>query len=377
MATFINSTQVKNIIKAGAHARTVFINGETGVGKTAIFHELKRDPVFANHHFVDPIDCSQLDLGSIWMPDLNREAGVSRELPNERFGINERNCKGVDGAKPVMIFLDELGKSKQFIKDMLAPVIYDRRLGRYHLPEGSVVLAATNLAVEGLGDDFQPHLRSRVTMLYMRKPTQKEWVQNFAVPRGLDPVLIAATEQMPKMFDSFIDYDASFGGAYASKNLERDNPYIFNPKAHQDGFVSPRTLHAASDWMKNAKANGMDDVELQAVLEGTLGAAGAEHIMATKRFGNQLPSLEYVLAEPDKAPIPESPVAQIVQVFQFVTQIATKAEVDKVMTYVARLKIEMQGLLANYVCNSSGARIQIWASNKAFGKSLIALKDFA
>lgn len=372
MTTFLSSTQIVNLVKTGPRNRTLFINGETGVGKSAVFHQLKQMPEFSRHIFV-MVDCTQLDIGSVWVPDLDRDAGVSRELPNARFGVGPHNHRGMDDARPVAIFLDEFGKSRQAIKDTMAPVVYEHRLGPWGFPEGSLVIAATNLAVEGLGDDFQAHMRSRVSMTYMRKPTQKEWVQNFAVPHGLDPALIAATEQMPSMFDSFIDYDA--GGKYAGKNQERDNAMIFNPRVQQDAFFSPRTANIASDWLKKRAEIG-DDVALQALLEGTIGGAATEHVMATVRFGDQLPSLERVLDDPENAPLAKSPVAQIVQVFQFVTQIKSRADVESVMIYVGRMRTEMQGLLVNYVANSGGSSITTWSTNAKFLKLLQDLHQY-
>lgn len=374
MPTFLSSAQIVNLIKMGPRTRTVFINGETGCGKSAIFHQLKQAPEFKNHKFVDVIDCTQLDIGSVWVPDLDREAGVSRELPNERFGVGPHNHRGMDGATPVVVFLDEFGKARQAIKDACAPIVYEHRLGWYQFPEGSLVIAATNLAAEGLGDDFQAHMRSRVAMLYMRKPTQKEWVQNFAIPHHLNPVLIAATEQMPKMFDSFLDYEAN--GPYAGKSMDRDNAMIFNPRAQQDAFFSPRTAHIASDWL-NKRAEINDDVALQATLEGVCGVPAAEHIMATLRFGDQLPSLERVLDDPMGAPLAKSPVAQIVQVFQFVTQIKSRTEVEAVMQYVGRMRTEMQGLLVNYVANSGGSALVVWTTNSRFLTLLRELHQYA
>lgn len=373
MATYLNSTQIINLIANGPKNRTVIIQGETGVGKSAIFHAMRAMPAFANHHF-EYVDCTQLDIGSVWVPDLDREAGVSRELPNERFCVGPHNHKGVNGARPLVIFLDEIGKARQAIKDALAPVIYERRLGQWHFPDGSIVIGATNLGIEGLGDDFQAHLRSRVSMLYMRKPSAKEWIQNFAIPHKLSPVMIAAVEQMPKMFDSFLDYESD--GKYTGKNLERDNAMIFNPRAQQDAFLSPRTAHAASDWIK-CRAQLGDDSALQAVLEGTMGSAATEHVMSTLRFGDQLPTFERVVQDPENAPLAKSPVAQIVQVFQFVTQVSTRAEVEAVMTYVTRMKTEMQGLLVNYVANSGGAQLVVWTTNTRFLALLRELHQYA
>ena len=58
--------QVTQLIKAVGHKRTIIVEGENGIGKTALFHALKAMPKFANHIAVDPIDCTQLSDGSVW-----------------------------------------------------------------------------------------------------------------------------------------------------------------------------------------------------------------------------------------------------------------------------------------------------------------------
>ena len=83
----LNAKQAVNAIKHVGHKRTIIIQGENGVGKSAVFHTLRKDPHFANHVAVG-LDCTQMSDGSVWMPDIDREQGVSRELPNERFGVS-------------------------------------------------------------------------------------------------------------------------------------------------------------------------------------------------------------------------------------------------------------------------------------------------
>ena len=62
----LNSLQVANAIKNVGHKRTIIIQGENGIGKTAIFHALERDPQFANHVAVK-LDCTQMSDGSVWI----------------------------------------------------------------------------------------------------------------------------------------------------------------------------------------------------------------------------------------------------------------------------------------------------------------------
>jgi len=361
----LNHKQIVQLIAALGDKRTVLVEGENGIGKTALFHMLKVMPQFKDHIAVDPIDCTQLSDGSVWMPDIDRELGVSRELPNERFGVSKRNQRGVKDGKPVLVFFDEIAKAAQFIKNVIAPIVYDRRLGNYHLVEGSVVFGATNMAAEGLGDSIQPHLRSRLVVVRMAKPTAEEWIL-WAQDNNIAPSVIAFVKEYPWMMDSFLDYQA--GGKFAGKDLAKDNPSIFNPKIVQDGFFNPRSAHAASDVIKRSALFGFDDETLNAALRGTIGATAAEALGAYVRFERSIPVFERVVAEPLTTPIDDNPSAQLVQIFQFINRVSSRDEAAAITQYVRRMRKEMQTLMGNTVANSN--RIGAFASCTEFADLL-------
>lgn len=372
MTTFLSARQVTALIKAVGDKRTVLVEGEAGSGKTSMHYALAADPQFANYYAPKPVDCTQLSDGSVWMPDIDRSRGVSRELPNERFGVNDDNHKGMDGARPVLLCLDEIGKTRQFIKDVLAPIVYERRVGNYEMPEGSVIFGCTNLTEEGLGDHMQAHLRNRLTIVQMRKPTKDEWVQDFALPRGLNENVVAAVQMYPMVFESFTDYKT--GGTHSGKSIRKDNPYISNPgDAGQLQVVTPRSLHACSDIVD--RRDRMDDYTMQAALAGTVGEAFAANILSMIRFGDQLPAYERVIADPLGAPVPTNPTAQIVQVFQFIKQVADKEEAEAVSQYTERMRAEMKSLFANSVANS-GSRLSNFAMSATFGRILTENRQF-
>jgi hypothetical protein len=366
----LNRKQIISLIKAVGHLRTVVIQGENGVGKTSIFHELCRDPMFSNHIKTNPVDCMQLSDGSVWMPDVDRENGVSRELPNERFGVSKNNQKGVNGSRPVLVFLDEILKTRQYIKDMIAPMIYDRRNGSYHFVEGSVICCATNLAMEGLGDVIQPHLKSRLITVTMAKPTCDEWVQH-ATDFGMAAEVIACADEHPMWFDSFLDYLPN--GKHHGKVMSKDNAVPFNPNEAQDGYVSPRTLHIASDIVHNKDL--VDTDTMQAALEGTIGATAAEALAAYIRFGQDNPSFDEVRADPAHARVASSPVAQIVMAFKLVTNTQDRDDAEAATEYVARLKGEMQNLFVNRVANTT-SRLSHFLTVAPFQKMLAANKIY-
>jgi hypothetical protein len=366
----LSFNQVCQLIKAIGHEKTVIVEGENGIGKTGIAHHLKHDPMFADHIHVDPIDCTQLSDGSVWMPDIDRECGVSRELPNERFGVSKTNQKGINGSRPAFIALDEIAKAKQYIKDVLAPIVYERRVGNYHLVEGSVVTCFTNLTNEGLGDSIQAHLKNRLIFVKMRKPTKDEWVQWASSKRGFSSEVLAFAEEYPKLFDSFLDYES--GGAFSGKAQESHNPFIFNPRVAQDAYASPRSLATASVIVNGR--DKMDDITMQYALDGAIGTAAADALGAYIRFGRDNPTFDEVRASPNTARVASSPTAQIVMTFKLITNTETRDDAEAATEYVARMREEMQSLFCNSVANSP--KVSQFVTVAPFQKMLAANKIY-
>jgi hypothetical protein len=370
MNHFLSASQVVSLIAAVGDKRTVIVEGENGIGKTALFHMLRKLPKFADHIAVQPIDCTQLSDGSVWMPDLDRENGVSRELPNERFGVSASNQLGVNNSKPILVGLDEIAKAPQFIKNVLAPIIYERRVGNLSMPEGSVVVCFTNLSIEGLGDSIQAHLRNRLVFVKMRKPSADEWVK-WATDNRVNPMIIAFVSNEPRVMQSFLDYEK--GGMFEGKDLSKDNGFIFNPKSMQLAYATPRSLVAASDIL-DAGIGVLDDDTLEAALTGTVGATTAEALASFIRFGREICEYSRVIKSPDTAPLSDNPTAQLIQVFQFVTRVADRTEAEAIVKYVWRMRAEMQSIFCNTVATSQ--RVAMFATINEFGRMLAEHKIF-
>ena len=370
MNNFLSASQVVSLVAAVGDKRTVIVEGENGIGKTALFHALRKLPKFVDHIAVQPIDCTQLSDGSVWMPDLDRENGVSRELPNERFGVSAFNQLGVNNSKPILVGLDEIAKAPQFIKNVLAPIIYERRVGNLSMPEGSVVVCFTNLSIEGLGDSIQAHLRNRLVFVKMRKPSCDEWVK-WATDNGVNPMIIAFVSNEPRVMQSFLEYEK--GGMFEGKDLSKDNGFIFNPKSMQLAYATPRSLVAASDIL-DAGLGVLDDDTLEAALVGTVGATTAEALSSFIRFGREICEYSRVIKSPDTAPLSDNPTAQLIQVFQFVTRVADRTEAEAIVKYVWRMRAEMQSIFCNTVATSQ--RVALFATINEFGRMLAEHKIF-
>lgn len=344
----LSFSQVVALVSAVGTKRTVLVRGENGIGKTALFHALRQRPEFVNHT-ASLIDCTQLSDGSVWMPDIDREAGVSRELPNVRFGVSKTNQKGVPGSRPSLIGLDEIMKVPQYIKNVLAPIYYEQRVGEHYLVEGSLVCCFTNLLAEGLGDLLPPNLRNRFIVVHMRKPNIDEWLK-WAAANGIAEFVRAYVKATDGTMHSFLDYEP--GGTYAGRDLRKDNPRIFNPKdGAQEGYVSPRSLHTASDII-HARST-MDDETLQAALVGALGPVGGAELSSFVRFESDIPEYGRVIKDPMGTALCTNPTAQIVQVMQFASRPLNRDEAEAVVKYVRRMSATMQTMFTSEVTNSS------------------------
>jgi hypothetical protein len=363
---FLSFDQTLALIKNVGSKRTILVMGENGIGKTSLHKALSVDPDLADYIRVPPIDCTQLSDGSLYMPDIDRERGVSRELPNERLGVHFANQRGAMNTRPVLGMFDEIGKIPQFVKNMIAPIYYERRVGTMYMPDNSIWFAATNLSVEGLSDFIEPHHRNRLVVVYMRKATFAEWLVNFAIPNKLNPILLACLEEHPEAFDSFIDYME--GGKYYGKDLERDNPIIFNPNGVQDAYGSPRSFHAASDILD--VADKLDQATLEQALNGTVGKAFASLLMSFIRFGNQVPSSGVIKNDPLNAPIPSNKLAQQIVVFRTITQAKTRDDAEAFTLYIQRLEPEMQSLLCRRVSEADDATLNLFSTVTPFVEML-------
>lgn len=360
--------QIANLIATVGDKLTVLVEGENGIGKTAIFHHLASMEQFKNHIKVQPIDCTQLSDGSIWMPDIDKDNGVSRELPNERLGVSKTNQRGVNGSRPVLMMFDEIAKARQYVKDMIAPIVYERRVGNYFLPEGSVVFAATNLSAEGLGDMLQAHLRNRLVVVRMRKPNHEEY-SAWAISNGVRPEIVVTNEETPEVYHSFVDYMEGGEHHHKDRALAKSNPYIFDPSnPGQMSYASPRSMARCSPVVE-AYVNGvLDDSTATEAMVGIAGAPYADKLMAMIRFGQQLPNIKDIKAHPDTTPLPSNKLAQIFQVMQFISRTETREDASAFCKYVARMGGEFEALFTRRIVDSP--KVGMFATVPEFGEML-------
>src|SRR5258708_37018055 len=167
-------------------------------------------------------------------------------------------------------------------------LVLDRRLGEYVLPDGWVVIAAGNPASErGVHFSMPRPLRNRFVHLNLETDLP-EWCR-WAVRVGI------RSEILPFLrFELALLHDADATSA-------------------QNAWPTPRSWEMASNVMKGMAGRfGTSAAETEAqLLEGTIGPAATAEFVGFLRLFRQLPSIDEILLNPEKAPLPDEPSAQI------------------------------------------------------------------
>ena len=334
--------QVETAIKLGGNKRTMLVQGHMGTGKSSLLRSLAKQ---MPNHTACYFDCTTKDLGDITIPSLQTMDGQGfvQYVTNEELGLHLGN--------PIILMVDEYGKANPAVKNAMLRLLLERKMGSYTLHPDSIVFATTNLGAEGVGDILPPHARNRITVVTTRKPSHMEWIE-WGVNNSIDHTLLGWCKDNPQLFHSFEDV----------KDPEA-NPYIYHPRAVRPSFVTPRSLEAASDWLKVRE--GMDAQSLTAMLMGTVGDRAAMDLMAFVNLADQLPSIQSIKDNPTTAKIPESDAGVCMVVYRTLVTIE-RDWMDAWMTYMDRLDKEAQGLFANGVRTPKYGKQSLVMTNKKF-----------
>lgn len=85
-----------------------------------------------------------------------------------------------------MLFLDELNACSQEVQKAFYSLIHERRIGEYHLPEGSIVVGAGNRAQDSaIVKTMSSALINRMFHVQM-KADPRQWLK-WAAENGLHP----------------------------------------------------------------------------------------------------------------------------------------------------------------------------------------------
>lgn len=244
----VTPNELLDVLLNVAPARPVFIWGAPGIGKSSVVEQ-----------FADSVGlpCVSL-LGSQLAPEdiigiPQVKDGTSEFLPPKMIARKE----------PYVLFLDELNACSQEVQKAFYSLIYEKRVGEYHLPQGSVIVGAGNRAQDGaIVKTMSSALVNRMFHVQM-KTDPGQWLE-WAYANGIHPWVTDYVTQRP------------------------DHLFSEPPKT-EEPYSTPRSWHMLSDLLNEYHAGEVDLPEetVRMLAYGCISPSHAGMFVAyTKQLGN-------------------------------------------------------------------------------------------
>lgn len=277
----------------------LFLAGPPGVGKSAAVRQAATDlgielrDIRASQ--TDPVDWrgipSIIDGKTQWC--------IPSFLPQSGAGI---------------LFLDELNAASQSVQVALYQLILDRRIGDYELPAGWYVMGAGNRVEDrAAAGRMSSALNNRLIHLEQTADVDS-WLSWFW------------ERDLPEEVGFFISF-------------RRECLFRFDPSSRESAFPTPRS------WESAAKLYARDlgaDIAMP-LIAGAIGTGAAAEFLAFCRIYKELPSLDGILMDPERSPVPEEPSARAA-VVSGLSKKASPASIGSILKYLARLPKEYEFL---------------------------------
>ena len=260
-ARTVNSTQArKSILTAFKVKRPVFLWGPPGIGKSELVEGITNE---LGGYMID-LRLGQMEPTDIrGIPFYNKDTGKMDwappvELPDE------------DTASQypiVVLFLDELNSAPASVQAAAYQLILNRRVGKYHLPDNVVMVAAGNRESDkGVTYRMPTPLANRFIHQEMKVdfPSWQEWAV------------------MNKIHKDVVGYLS-----FAKQDL-----YDFDAKSASRAFATPRSWSFVSQLLSD---ENVDDDTLTNLIAGTVGEGLAVKFMSHRKVAGRMPNPKDIL----------------------------------------------------------------------------------
>ncbi|MEO0161890.1 MAG: MoxR family ATPase [candidate division WOR-3 bacterium] len=177
----MNAKELKEVIKRHFyHKIPLLILGHPGIGKSQITRETAEEL---------HVEFKDLRLSLLDPTDLRGFPYIDKEKNITRWAIPEFLPNQDNGG---ILMLDEINLAPPAVQNAAYQLILDRQLGEYTLPPSWMIVAAGNLSLkEGYISQIRSALISRFSVVELNTPSAMEWINEYAIPRKIDPRIIA------------------------------------------------------------------------------------------------------------------------------------------------------------------------------------------
>jgi len=239
-------------------------------------------------------------------------------------------CKGDKPAfayERGFLFLDEFGQGQQDVKAAAAELLLNKKLGKWELPAGWSVIAASNRVSDRSGVtkslDFVINRRMQIEIT----DDLQSW-EDWAFKAGIDPLFISFANQNPNI-------------VFSEGVPDKQGPWC-TPRSLVLLF---KTLNQMLDDNGKIRTDAIA-VELAG---GMIGQAASAQLFAHIRLGHEMPDLEEIIKNPTKTKVPQKPDAGILITYNLAARI-TEKNADPVLQYMKRMPKEFGVTFAKAAC---------------------------
>jgi hypothetical protein len=309
-------SQIITALKVALAAnQPVMLHGSPGVGKSDVVRQVGAD---TGHEIID-LRLSQLDpvdLRGVPSVDMNKHEtrwNPPNFLPNKGKGI---------------LFLDEINSAAQATQAAAYQLVLDRKLGDYVLPPGWKIVAAGNRANDkAIVNQMSTALKNRFTHLNY-EVNNDDWC-DWALRNNI------AIEVL-----GFIRFRPMHLNEFEQRNNSKEERDRLQRIKDAQAFATPRSWKFMSDIVSQKPA---PEIEYE-LYSGVVGEGCAAEFMGYLKYYRDLPNLDALLMNPDKAKVPDAPAT----LYALSTGLAAKATADnfeRVVKYALRMPPEFQVLM--------------------------------
>jgi len=247
--------------KAGGLTASWMLHGRPGVGKTEVVRTLA-ERIGAELVDIRLTTIEPQDLRGLPYYDHDRKQTVwyrPEDLPD-------------DPDRPAILFLDELTAASPYLQPTVYGLLQERRVGRHLLPDSTFIVAAGNTVDDGaIAYEMGTALSDRLIHMQVQA-TARDWLERYAVDRGIHPSVTAFLRARPDLLDTTED------------SMRRGDIIA----------CTPRSWERVSRIVSAVDSRAMRDV----MIAGTVGAAAGAEFMAVADEIAALVAVDDLIATP-------------------------------------------------------------------------------
>ena len=236
--------------------------------------------------------------------------------------------------------IDERNAADLLTQKATAPIVLSKLFGTKRLPDGWIVVSASNRVSDRAGVIRPPmHLTNRECVIPIDTDVTS-WAI-WAEARGLHPLGIAYAKKFP-------------GNVFADAVPSTDGP--FSTARSYTAALNFLAVKAGKDAKGNYNLDLPSDPVTQQIVSGHVGDGTAATMFAFFKLRDKIPDIEDIEKDPTKAKCPDQLDAAYAAV-QLCIHYAKAANVDRLWTYVERLPRELQVSAAVSLIKRSGGQL--------------------